>query len=540
MFPRLSLILLFLAVICKCSEEDQSCSKDDDCKIYMVCSDSECVRKELFPMADAEIGGTFLLILMAIISISGGIGGSAICSALLLSLYRFLPHQAVALTQSFLFSGTLTAICIKIRDRHPTRDRPIIYYDFLLQISCPLVLGVSIGVLLNPAFPGWLILALLTLVIIIVICLTLRNGIIIFKQEQEMRRKINHELRVTQGETGDKNEENDEKNEENDDKNDKVESEGDQEYESDNARPSDGEKNSESNNQEIKENNSESSERSVEGIAEESQGMKNNIEKRKTLSDEEYARYEKLPEELRRSITAIREDEKKPISFIHILFFLLMTGFGICFTIFRGTQNMKSQVGIGKCSGGFYGLLFTYIVIMLGLSCAISFYLIKKHNICNASGYDFEKGDIRWTYSSCLFFIGMGVLIGVLVGIIGFGGFIVSPILLHLKIDPEITTLSSLFTIMLTSCSALIQFYIAGITNWKYSLYLICCAHIGSLIAILVVRKYFLKIRRKSFLVFALVFIFTASLFIIPTFGIINLVNQREDGTFQLGFKPIC
>ena len=134
----------------------------------------------------------------------------------------------------------------------------------------------------------------------------------------------------------------------------------------------------------------------------------------------------------------------------------------------------------------------------------------------------------------------MGILIGVLVGVIGFGGFIVSPILLSLNIDPEITTLSSLFTIMITSLSAFIQFYIAGVTNWKYSLYFMACAHIGSLIAILIVRKFFLKIGRKSFLVFALVFIFFASLFIIPTFGVINLINQQNENTFQLGFKSIC
>ena len=258
------------------------------------------------------------------------------------------------------------------------------------------------------------------------------------------------------------------------------------------------------------------------------------------LSEEEYSKYENLAEELRNSIISIREDEKKPISFIHILFFVLMTGFGICFTIFRGTQNRESVVGIAKCSGGFYGLLLTYIAIMLGLSGLISFYLIKKNKICEAAGYDFEVGDIHWNIKKCIFFICMGILIGILVGVIGFGGFIVSPILLHLNIDPEITTLSSIFTIMLTSLSAFIQFYIAGVTNWKYSLYLMACAHIGSLIAILVVRKFFLRIGRKSFLVFALVFIFFASLFIIPTFGVINLINQRNENTFQLGFKSIC
>ena len=551
MNAKIVIVLLFLSTLTQSSEEQTSCDSDSDCPIYNVCSNSKCERKELFPMANAEIGGTFLLIFMAIISISGGIGGSAICSALLLSLYRFMPHQAVALTQSFLFSGTVTAVSLKIRDRHPTRDRPIIYYDFLLQLSCPLVLGVSIGVLVNPAFPGWLILALLTVVIAIVVALTFRNGLIIFKEEQILRKELKSSLASERLEAANLS----------------PEPEG---VISDSSRR-ENHSSSESNNSPNEDEASLSNHQSIENsdpvvvsinsdsdkinsddnqvldtrIGKNFQGGENFDKDRgfkqvAGLSEVECMMYDKLPEGLRRSIVSIRLDEKKPISFIHILFFVLMTGFGICFTIFRGTANMKSKVGIGNCSEEFYAMLFFYIFIMLGLSFSISFYLIRKNRVCESSGYDFDESDIRWSLKNCFFFICMGLLIGILVGIIGFGGFIVSPILLHLKIDPEITTLSSLFTIMLTSLSALIQFYIAGITNWKYSLYLIVCAHLGSLVAILVVRKYFLKIRRKSFLVFALVVVFFTSFCIIPTFGIINLIKQREAGEFQLGFKPLC
>ena len=549
MNAKIVIVLIFLTTLTQSSEEDTSCDTDSDCPIYNVCSNKECERKELFPMAEAEIGGTILLVFMAIISISGGIGGSAICSALLLSLYRFMPHQAVALTQSFLLSGTTTAICLKIRDRHPTRDRPIIYYDFLLQLSCPLVLGVSIGVLVNPAFPGWLILALLTVVIAIVVSLTFRNGLIIFKQEQALRKELRESLASARSE----------------EENLSPQPEGVVSDESQRENHSSSENNSSPNEDEPPSNSnqiSEDIEQVVVSLSSENEKIigsdqaletrigqndqdkiyskDTNLRQATGLAEAESMRYDKLPEGLRRSIVSIRLDEKKPISFIHILFFVLMTGLGICFTIFRGTANMKSKVGIGNCSGEFYAMLFFYIFIMLGLSFSISFYLIRKNRVCESSGYDFDESDIRWSLKNCCFFICMGMLIGVLVGIIGFGGFIVSPILLHLKIDPEITTLSSLFTIMLTSCSALIQFYIAGITNWKYSLYLMICAHIGSLIAILVVRKYFLRIRRKSFLVFALVLIFFSSFCIIPSFGIRNLIAQRKAGEFQLGFKSLC
>ena len=332
MNAKILIVLLFLSTLTHSADDDISCDTDSDCPIYNVCSNSKCERKELFPMADAEIGGTFLLIFMAIVSISGGIGGSAICSALLLSLYRFMPHQAVALTQSFLFSGTITAICLKIRDRHPTKDRPIIYYDFLLQLSCPLVLGVSIGVLVNPAFPGWLILALLTIVIAIVVTLTFRNGLIIFKEEQILRKelKLSSATERLEGE------------------NLSPEPEGVVSDQSRRENHSSSESNSLSNEDEPPSNNHQSIE-NVENVehvvasdnsdSEKINGDDNALETRvgknaqegenygkdtglkeiTGLSEAECMMYSKLPESLRRSIVTIRLDEKKPISFVHIL-----------------------------------------------------------------------------------------------------------------------------------------------------------------------------------------------------------------------------
>ena len=399
MNAKIVIVLIFLTTLTQSSEEDTSCDTDSDCPIYNVCSNKECERKELFPMAEAEIGGTILLVFMAIISISGGIGGSAICSALLLSLYRFMPHQAVALTQSFLLSGTTTAICLKIRDRHPTRDRPIIYYDFLLQLSCPLVLGVSIGVLVNPAFPGWLILALLTVVIAIVVSLTFRNGLIIFKQEQALRKELRESLASARSE----------------EENLSPQPEGVVSDESQRENHSSSENNSSPNEDEPPSNSnqiSEDIEQVVVSLSSENEKIigsdqaletrigqndqdkiyskDTNLRQATGLAEAESMRYDKLPEGLRRSIVSIRLDEKKPISFIHILFFVLMTGLGICFTIFRGTANMKSKVGIGNCSGEFYAMLFFYIFIMLGLSFSISFYLIRKNRVCESSGYDFD------------------------------------------------------------------------------------------------------------------------------------------------------
>ena len=106
------------------------------------------------------------MLVISCIANAGGIGGSSITISLMLLMFGFNAHAAVAQTQVFIFAGTFTATMLKIKDRHPTRNRPLIYYDVLMVIVGTVLIGVSIGVVINPIFPEWLILGLLTLLVV--------------------------------------------------------------------------------------------------------------------------------------------------------------------------------------------------------------------------------------------------------------------------------------------------------------------------------------------------------------------------------------
>lgn len=152
-------------IIFSCSQFANGCSDDSDCSRLNFCRDDECVHKDLMPVDILEYLGSGLVIVLAGLSNAGGIGGGAIMMPILILLFGFVPHYAIPLSQVIIFGGSLIAIVMKLSSRHPTRDRPLIFYELIFLTISPLLLGISTGVILNQIFPNWLIELLLTFVL---------------------------------------------------------------------------------------------------------------------------------------------------------------------------------------------------------------------------------------------------------------------------------------------------------------------------------------------------------------------------------------
>lgn len=544
------ILLLFLLISLSLgdgvtSTVTEKCLVDNDCSLYNSCQNEICVHKDIFPLGGLEWVGSIILLSVSIIANAGGVGGSVISTSLLLLLFYFGPHQAVALTQSFIFAGTTTSVLLKIKDRHPTRNRPLIYYDVLMQLCSPLLLGVSIGVMVSPGFPGWLILAILTLVVFYLAINSFLKAGKLYKSET-LAKLSKEEQRI-----------NAEKEEEHDNIGDGVNKVTTEEFknepsESDANLHSDKvENNSEGHNDhgsyqyDYSHSESDHGERNAldsVNIASESQeeiskdtNGKDNIDKLKN------AEYKELPSGLQEKIHEIHKNEEKFISLFHIIYFVLLALFSILFALLKGSSSYKSIVGIDNCSVGFGIVIIGYIISMLLLSVYSSVYLVRKTKICESANYNFEEGDIHWYPKKCVIFVIIGLITGVMVGILGLGaGYIIGPILLFLKVRPEISTISSSFTIAITAFTAMIQFFIEGIIDWRYALWLMGASSIGALAGILVLRKQVVKRGRSSFLIYGFCVILTGSFIIIPTVGVINTLKQVDKGTFVLGFKSIC
>jgi uncharacterized membrane protein YfcA len=112
-------------------------------------------------MGGSEILSTFLIFSMSGLAGASGVGGGILYVIIFITLLNFNPSSAVALSHFTIVGTSFTASFIKMFHRHPARNRPLIDYDIISILISPLLIGTTIGVMLNIASPYWLILLIL-------------------------------------------------------------------------------------------------------------------------------------------------------------------------------------------------------------------------------------------------------------------------------------------------------------------------------------------------------------------------------------------
>lgn len=144
------------------SSESMKCSLDDDCGLFYECKHEVCLHKSLTASEPLEYLGSGLIVLMSALANSTGIGGGEIMVPLLILLFFFETHLAIPLSLMIMLGSSFINTVLRIPRRHPAVDRPLISYDIVAYTLCPLLLGSTLGVLINRVVPDWLILLLVT------------------------------------------------------------------------------------------------------------------------------------------------------------------------------------------------------------------------------------------------------------------------------------------------------------------------------------------------------------------------------------------
>jgi len=180
-------VLFLVGVVVLGSQVSENCSEDQDCNSLSYCEEGECKHKDLFPLKTIEIIGTVLILVLSALANSAGIGGGPLMVPILILLLGFNTHLAIPLAQTIIFGGSLIAIILKLKMRHPQKNKPLIYYEIIMHVQSPVLLGTSFGVILNRAFPSWLILVLLSALLIYTGYKTLKKGLKLFKSESQCK-----------------------------------------------------------------------------------------------------------------------------------------------------------------------------------------------------------------------------------------------------------------------------------------------------------------------------------------------------------------
>ena len=160
-----------------------SCKTDADCDRFFVCKAEECVHKPLFPMAAIEILGCCLIFITSGLANASGAGGGALFVVYFMVIFGLNASDAVAIAQANVLSGCFAAFFIKLFHRHPTKDKPVIDYDILLLTISPVLIGTSIGVIINIILPHWVIILCLVVLVAYLSIGMAKKGIKTYKIE---------------------------------------------------------------------------------------------------------------------------------------------------------------------------------------------------------------------------------------------------------------------------------------------------------------------------------------------------------------------
>lgn len=190
---------------------------------------------------------------------------------------------------------------------------------------------------------------------------------------------------------------------------------------------------------------------------------------------------------------------------------------------------------VTKCSTMFIVIIMVQLVICGIIGILIYLFLKRDIQIKNKNNYDFLAGDIIWTTKIFAGFAFAGTIIGIFGTYIGIGGaMLFNPILLSLNVPPDVVVASSSLLACTSSLSAMINYGSAGQIPWTTSLTLSACGIIGTICGIFMFNIIVDRLKRKSILVFTLIFITVSGIVLLST----NIIKSDALSNFEIG--DIC
>jgi len=162
----------------------------ENLKLYAFCGLADDVKHREWPELRPNwqvISAVIFLFIGASICSAGGIGGGGLFIPLFNLLLRFDPKTSAALSNFVILGGSLANLIWNLPQQHPLfPHKPVINYDVALLLQPNMLLGISIGVICNVMFPGWLIIAQLAVILGYITNRSFTNGINRWRVESQL------------------------------------------------------------------------------------------------------------------------------------------------------------------------------------------------------------------------------------------------------------------------------------------------------------------------------------------------------------------
>jgi len=497
--------MLVAAVFATCSvKTSDTCTIESDCR-YLNSCDSEgcCVHKDLMPLKGPEAGGTILVFVISGMSNAGGIGGGPIMTAFEILTFYFNTKQSIPLSQVIIAAGAVIGLTIRVLMRHPTKNRPLLEYHVSMLIIPPILFGSLFGVMVNKILPSVAILSMLTVVLIFITLMTLKNGIKLYKAETRTRKE--------KAEKG---------------SNDKSPPQ-----EPNICIPPDSDVIEGELIEKIPLN--QGKDNPTDQPAMDSLPDRVNGEDRVEVATEK--------KEISAELVSIYKRESKQFPLIPWLWIIFIVAYVAVGLIIRGGSKGNSLAGIEYCGDGFKVFYAIWSLVLLLLTFVPFIYLIRLKKTYDSEGNDYDEYDIKWTAKGCTQVWVAGLAGGFLGSMLGFGAsLLVAPILVQWRLRSAVIGPTAALMTLIGSAIAVMQYAIQKNLNGEYAGWLAMVALLGSLTGVLSITHLMKKLGRPSLLVLILAVVLGIAMVIVPVYLVLDAVKKELEGKPNYKLVEFC
>ena len=417
----------------------------DDFYTYI---DDSIEIKQIFPLEFADYAGIVCTSLSIILSIGGGIGPGAILVAVFIIVMDFQPKVAIPLSCITGLGVTFLSTLMNMRKRHPLSDRPLIDWDLVLIMEPLTLFGAIAGTYLNKILGQKVLLVLLVLLLSVIAHNTLKKARKMHHAEElyikrmlwakQKRRHTQHNILATLP---------------------TVKSFDGKLAEADppfipKIHPSTRPSTTETRNQPLLANqrHRETASRGDDSSISDgsySDSFRSFIVLRKT--DVESVK------------SSLIEEESDPLPQNKITYVCTMFLGVIAFNVFKGGAAFESPLGI-LCGSVWFWIVELLTTAWLGCCTVLAGrYLLKRHAIKEAVGFDYVRGDIKWDVRTIVIYPSACIVAGLVSGMFGIGcAVLIAPMLVGIGVNPSVAAATCACMNFFTSLAATSSFVVLG------------------------------------------------------------------------------
>ncbi|KAL8045931.1 hypothetical protein ABFX02_08G145900 [Erythranthe guttata] len=208
--------------------------------------------------------------------------------------------------------------------------------------------------------------------------------------------------------------------------------------------------------------------------------------------------------------------------------------------LLRGNRYGQGIINIESCGTGYW--IISSIQIPLAIIFTFVILNSRKSRKNTASNTPQENGECetRNGLNGKLVFPLMALLAGILGGVFGIGGgMLISPLLIQIGMQPEVTAATCSFMVLFSSSMSAIQYLLLGMDYIYGALILSAVCFVASLIGLTLVQRAVMKHGRASLIVFSVGTVMALSTVLMTSFGAVAVWSDYTSGK-SMGFKKPC